>query len=208
MRLNFWETLLVNNPVRAFVQRQVEAPLLLRLGGRLDGKRVLEVGCGRGVGAEIVLEKFGADSICAIDLDPNMIERARRRLSKFPSGRFQLKVGDAASIDFPDASFDAVFDFGIIHHVPNWQASIREIRRVLKADGIFFFEEVPKKALEKWLYRTFLEHPKENRFESFDFVEELKRNGFVVSGIENLLGSDVFAGVARATRTIPRGSKE
>jgi hypothetical protein len=48
MRLN--ELALMSNPVRALVQRHVEVPRLLRLGGRMTGGRALEIGCGRGAG--------------------------------------------------------------------------------------------------------------------------------------------------------------
>lgn len=59
MLLNKAEKLLMNNPVRAAVQRHYEAKQLCDLGGVMDGGRALEIGCGRGVGTEIIVDRFG-----------------------------------------------------------------------------------------------------------------------------------------------------
>ncbi len=176
MLLNRAEKTLMNNPVRAAVQRWYEAALLEKLGGRIDGLRALEVGCGRGVGTEIILERFGAGEVHAFDLDPDMIAQAQRRLARYPAERLHLRTGDVTAIDEPDASFDAVFDFGIIHHVPDWPAAVGEVRRVLKPGGRFFFEEVTRHALERWSYRTFLQHPAENRFSGEELIAEIERH--------------------------------
>ena len=201
MKLNRVEKALMNNPVRALVQRRYESALMERLGGRVEGQRVLEIGCGRGVGTEIIFERFGAREVDALDLDPDMIAQARRRLSSYSSERLRLFVGDAAAINSPDASYDAVFDFGIVHHVPHWQQAIREISRVLRPGGRFFFEEVTKQALDRWLYRTFLDHPKTNRFSAEEFIAELERQGIMVGEkrLEWFLG-DFVVGVGRRTK--------
>lgn len=182
MKLNRVEKALMNNPVRSMVQWRHEAAMMERLGGRVGGQRVLEIGCGRGVGTEIIFERFGAREVHAFDLDPDMIERARKRLSAYPRERLKLFVGDAERIDAANASYDAVFDFGIIHHVPEWQRAVAEVARVLKPAGRFFFEEVTKQALDRWFYRTFLEHPIENRFTAAEFVHEVERQGIKVGG--------------------------
>jgi ubiquinone/menaquinone biosynthesis C-methylase UbiE len=179
VKLNAVEKALMNNPVRAGVQRLYEARLLERLGGRLAGGQALEIGCGRGVGVQLILDRFGADTVVAFDLDPGMVERARARLAGY-GDRVTLSVGDATAIDRPDASFDAVFDFGIVHHVPNWRAAVSEVRRLLKPCGRFYFEEVTRHALQRWSYRTFLEHPSEDRFSADEFVAELERRGLRV----------------------------
>ncbi len=173
MRMNSIEKALMNNPVRAAIQRRYEAPLLKRLGGTVDGEHVLEIGCGQGVGTQIILEQFGAAHVTAIDLDPAMIDRARERLRDH-GDKVALRTGDAEHIDAPDDSFDAVFDFGIIHHIPNWRASIEEVHRVIRPSGRFYFEEVTSHALARWSYRTFLEHPEHDRFGAFGFVHELE----------------------------------
>jgi ubiquinone/menaquinone biosynthesis C-methylase UbiE len=181
MLLNRIEKLTMNNPLRAWIQRAYEGPTLERLGGRTPGARVLEIGCGRGVGTEIIFERFGASEVHAFDLDPDMVRRARRRLARFlGEGRLRLDVGDATSIDAPDASYDAVFDFGILHHVPDWRAAVAEVARVLKPGGAFFFEEVTRQALDRWAYRAFFVHPREDRFAPDDLVAELARGGIAV----------------------------
>ena len=198
MKLNFWEWMLVNNPVRALIQRHFEGPLLLGKAGRLDGKRVLEIGCGRGVGIEVILRQFGAAHVTAIDLDPRMIERAKRRHTSVPGDQLTLLVGDASAIDAPDAAFDAVFDFGIVHHIQHWQGAVSEVARVLKPGGLFLFEEVTRAGLNRWIYRTFLEHPTENRFSPDEFVGELGRNAIQLEGgIKTLSFGDIFVGVGR-----------
>src|SRR5690349_3806928 len=134
MLLNAIEKAFLNNPVRRMVQTFYEAPLLLRMTGRLDGKRALEIGCGQGIGMQIILERFGAAKVTGIDLDPEMVKRAQKLTLLHPL-RAEVSVGDVTSIQSPDGSFDAVFDFGVIHHVPAWEDAIREVRRVLKPGG-------------------------------------------------------------------------
>ena len=198
MKLNLAEKLLVNNPARALVQRFYEGPLLKELGGRLDDARVLEAGCGQGVGIQILLEQFGAGQVCGIDLDPKQIQRARRRFAGTSNGRVVLAVGSVERLPFPDEFFDAVFNYGMLHHVVQWQAGVAEIRRVLKPSGRFFFEEVTRDALKRWLYRTFLDHPAENRFSEEEFVAELAVHGIGLLGEpRRILANDIFVGTAK-----------
>src|SRR5687767_5904912 len=198
MKLNRVEKALMNNPVRGFFQDHYEAALLEGLGGLTQEQRVLEIGCGRGVGTEIIFKRFGAREVHAFDIDPDMVEQARRRLSSYPADRLQLYVGDATAIDEDDQSFDAVFDFGIIHHVPEWKRAVREVARVLRPGGRFFFEEVTSHGLNRWSYRTFLDHPADNRFSGQEFIAELERLGIEVGEdyVERFFGDFVF-GVGR-----------
>lgn len=201
MKLNFAERMLVNNGARAIVQRYYEGPLLRKLGGTVEGACVLDVGCGRGVGVELLLRQFDVGHVCGVDLDPRQIERAQRRLMGIDEGCWSLAVAGVEHLPFQDASFDAVFDFGMLHHVPMWQAGLTEIRRVLKPGGRLFFEEVTRAALERWSYRTFLEHPKENRFSESEFIEQLARHGLeLMNPTEHVLFGDIFIGVARLGR--------
>jgi ubiquinone/menaquinone biosynthesis C-methylase UbiE len=188
MLLNRIEYALMNNPVRAAIQRYFEARRLLRMAGPMGGGRALELGCGRGVGTELILGLFGADSVDAFDLDPRMVDLARRRLA--PRGsRVRLWVGDASAISAPGASYDAVFDFGIIHHVPDWRRTLAEVHRVLKPGGQFYAEEVLRRFIVHPITRRLLEHPLNDRFDSAGFALELKRSGLEPFAIKELWGS-------------------
>jgi ubiquinone/menaquinone biosynthesis C-methylase UbiE len=124
-----------------------------------------------------------------------MVARTQKRILPY-AHRADVALGDVTAIQADDESFDAVFDFGVIHHVVAWEDAISEVRRVLKPGGIFVFEEVTKQALDRWVYRALFEHPDENRFTTQDFVAALERHGIVVG--DNLVSfcfGDFFAGV-------------
>jgi ubiquinone/menaquinone biosynthesis C-methylase UbiE len=198
MLLNRVEKHVMNSRARAWAQRRIEATLLEELGGRVDGGLCLEIGCGRGVGSEIIFERFGAREVQAFDLDPDMVARARKRLERYSSERLRLGVGSATKIEAPDGAYDAVFDFAILHHVPDWQRAVGEIARVLRPGGRFFYEEVTRQALERRSYRLLFEHPAENRFASVDRAAELARHRIVHERppVERVFGDFVF-GVGR-----------
>ncbi len=186
MILNRLEFLLMNNPIRAAVQRRFEARKFLRMGGPLPaGARALEIGCGRGVGAEVIFDVFGAAAVDAFDLDPRMVALAQRRLgSRAPNVR--LWIGDAAAINAPGATYDAVFDFGIIHHVPNWRDVLLEVHRVLKPGGSFFAEEPLAGILNHPVMHRLCAHPVEDRFGVGDFRAALHAANLVPLREEHL----------------------
>jgi ubiquinone/menaquinone biosynthesis C-methylase UbiE len=176
MLLNRAETLLMNNPVRAAIQRHFEARRLFHMGGPITGGHALEIGCGRGVGVELILDLFRAGKVDAFDLDERMVALARRRLASRGS-RACVWQGDAAAIEAPDDSYDACFDFGIIHHVPEWRLALSEIHRVLAPGGRFYAEEVYRDMLDNRLFATLFRHP-EDRFDHRGFGEALEEQGF------------------------------
>ncbi|WP_024803348.1 class I SAM-dependent methyltransferase [Nocardia sp. BMG51109] len=196
MKLNTIERLAMNNPVRAAHQHHREAAWFRRLaGGDLSGRRVLEVGCGRGVGVEVLQDRLGAAHVTAFDFDPAMVDVAERRLHG--RANVALSQGDVCEIRQPDASMDVVMDFGIIHHVPDWRQALAEVVRVLRPGGTVLFEEVPRHLLDTWAMRTFTVHPRENRFEATEFVTELRRHGLHGQAeIEHHLGGLLFVGAA------------
>jgi len=187
MILNRIEKAMMNNPVRALIQRHFEVERLISMGGRMLGGAALEVGCGRGVGTGFILDCFRAERVDAFDLDPHMVELARERLA--PRGDcVRLWVGDAAAIEAEDDTYDAVFDFGILHHVPAWRDALREIRRVLKPRGRFYAEEVLAPFIHHPLWSRVLEHPHEDRFDERAFSSALKDLGFTIIATRRLFG--------------------
>jgi ubiquinone/menaquinone biosynthesis C-methylase UbiE len=198
MKMNALEKLAMNNPVRAMIQRRVEMPLLEQLGGRLEGMTVLEIGCGRGIGTDLILQRLGAAKVIATDFDEDMLKRARKRLKHYEADRLELQVADATALAFEDQSFDAVFNFAAIHHIPQWQSAISEICRVLRPGGRFYFQEVTARWILRWPYRQLFEHPMENRFSGQEFVDALERSEIAVADnwVERANGDFIF-GVGR-----------
>jgi ubiquinone/menaquinone biosynthesis C-methylase UbiE len=188
MLLNRVEKALMNNPIRSALQRHLEARWLLEMGGPLHGGTALEVGCGRGVGTRLILDTFRAGRVDAFDLDPHMVALAREQLAS-EAHRVRLWVGDAARIDAPDSTYDAVFDFAIIHHVPTWRDALREVYRVLKPGGRFYAEEVLRAFILHPLVRRVLEHPLEDRFDHEGFRIALQEQGFRAVADRKFLGS-------------------
>lgn len=144
------------------------------------GARVLEIGCGDGGGAGIFSRAFAPGLYHGLDVDPAMIRVAAKRLAG-PLGRTTAFVlGDAARLPYGLAAFDAVVNFGIIHHLPDWRRGVAELARVLRPGGTFFFEEIYPPLYANPLFRVMLAHPREDRFHGPQFREALRDEGLTL----------------------------
>lgn len=105
------------------LERRLE---MLRKEVPLEGKRILDVGCGVG---EFVrrLREFSQD-VCGVDIDA---ERVRQGAEWVPN--LALSVGE--HLPFGDDTFDVVLLHEVIEHVTDDLATLREVQRVLRTDG-------------------------------------------------------------------------
>lgn len=117
---------------------ELESALLDRLGD-VDGRRVLDLGCGTG---ELTLQLLARGArVTALDLSPGMVEVARRRAAAFaPHGAFEGVAMPAESTGLPDSSFDLVIGKYVLHHV-ELEAALEEFMRLLAPDGRAIFIE-------------------------------------------------------------------
>ncbi len=179
MKLNWAERVLVNSPGRRlalhFIMRWVKATGRLRPGARL-----LELGCGPGAGARLMLREFRPASLQVLDLDPDMVARAKECLKPERDSRVSLYVGDATHLPCRDGDLDGVFALGVLHHVPRWREALKEIARVLRPGGVYVLEEFYPPLYLNFLARRLFRHPEEDRFESTDLHRALTAAGFSV----------------------------
>jgi SAM-dependent methyltransferase len=102
-------------------------------GVRLDGE-VLEIGPGYGAATRWLLEHGG--HLTAVELDPEMVAS----LSDEFGERVEVRSGDGAELPLPNAAFDVVVCFTMLHHVPSPEQQDRlftEAARVLRPGGTF-----------------------------------------------------------------------
>lgn len=198
MLMNRAETALINSPPRRWLQRLYEVPVLLRFGGRLPGQQSprnrLRIGLRLAAGAAALRRRADRRPRSGPGNDRTGASPAR------PGDRVHLATGSAtdlrAALDADDGSYDAVFDFGIIHHVPDWRAAVAEAARVLTPGGRFYFEEVTAHALNRLTYRRLFDHPTDDRFTAEDFLDEVSRQGLVILGSVTRIQGDYLLGVA------------
>lgn len=109
-------------------------PILLKAALIEPGQRVLDVGSGTGIAAEIAAAIVGASGhITVTDISPAMLARARQRLGKLANVTFLVE--DAQALTFPDACFDRVICNMAVMYFGDPARGLAEMRRVLRPDG-------------------------------------------------------------------------
>ena len=128
------------------LQERVEVPTLIRSLRLPTDARVLEVGCGRGVALPPLAELCRPRRLVGLDVDPHLLEDARRRLER-RGVEADLVHGDVRAMPLPDASVDVVVDFGTCWHIADAERALREIERVLAPGGRFVHETIVSQRL-------------------------------------------------------------
>jgi SAM-dependent methyltransferase len=121
-------------------QPEVTAASPAGLLGQLAGRRVLDVGTGKGQFVQTLVDELGSyTEIIGIDVSDAGAEGFRQAFGARPSVRFV--VADAAAMPFDDESFDTVAISGSLHHLADPTRVLTEMRRVLKSGGAFILYE-------------------------------------------------------------------
>ena len=112
------------------------------------GARLLEVGCG--MGTDLLQFSRGGARCVGIDLTPRSIEITQHRFKLYGAGG-AFMISDGENLPFCDESFDVVYSNGVLHHTPDTEAAIREVHRVLRADGTAKVMLYHRNSLNYWL---------------------------------------------------------
>lgn len=107
--------------------------------------QILDWGCGKGQVTYLLRER----GFVPISADIPDGEPSRPILEKF--GLPWVALDHPYRLPFADETFHALVSFGVLEHVPDDQASLHEIRRVLRPGGVFFCFDLPRWA--SWIMR-------------------------------------------------------
>jgi fatty-acid O-methyltransferase len=114
----------------------------------VTGKRVLEVGCGRGGGASYLTRTLKPASYTGLDLNASGIDFCRRW---HEVAGLDFVAGNAEDLPFPDQSFDAVVNIESSHCYPHFDRFLSEVARVLTTGGVFLYADTrERQQCERW----------------------------------------------------------
>jgi len=123
----------------------------------LPSGRILEVGVGTGISLPLYKRRH---QIVGIDLSPDMLDRARKRVARLGASNVEALIEmDAANLAFDDASFDVAVAMYVMTVVPDPQRVLAEMVRVVRPGGHvvlvnhFSVDKGPRAAIERSLSR-------------------------------------------------------
>ncbi|SOC41757.1 class I SAM-dependent methyltransferase [Ureibacillus acetophenoni] len=189
MELNKIEFYMMNNPIRRWLQKSIELKtfkeFLDRHNFSLEGKAVLDAGCGSGYSTKLIQE-FRPAELVGFDIMPSQIDKAKK---EYPDLNFF--VGSVLETHLDSNKFDAVFVFGILHHIPQWKDAIIELYRVLKPGGVLLVEDLNKDASHFFATYFKLDHPPEAYFTWDEFTHQLEETGFDILEQKRIISKGV-----------------
>jgi SAM-dependent methyltransferase len=193
MRLSSFEQKIMRSPIRKLMMRRIEAPRLFS--GVAPGalRRILELGCGSGVGTASILTHLRPQSLVATDFDSDTLLLAQSNCERWLGAEALANVRfdsmDATRMPFSDHEFDAVVAFGVLHHITAYRKAVAEAARVLAPGGVFLLEEVTAHA-HPWPIDRLM--PPAVMLEKRDIVDALEDNGFTVTDRGGFFGAFLF----------------
>jgi SAM-dependent methyltransferase len=95
------------------------------------GSRALDLGCGPGAMTGVLVDRIGTAGVSACDPSPSFVAACA---SRYPG--IDVRAGRAEAIPFEDSHFDAAFAQLVLHFVTEPETAARELRRVVKEDGV------------------------------------------------------------------------
>lgn len=126
----------------------------------LEGKSVLDLGCGYGWHCKFA-EEQGATKILGIDLSKKMIEEAQKRNS---GNQIEYRISGLEEYDYPENEWDCVISNLALHYIEDIVEIFQKVYRTLKPGGIFLFNiEHPVFTAgvgQDWIY---IEHRRRDR---------------------------------------------
>ena len=114
--------------------RVARADQTVRDSGVEPGLEVLEVGCGPGVMLEAAVRRGSPGAVHAVDIQPEMAQRARRRLAERALGEVDIRTGDAGALPYPDDRFDLVYMVTVIGEFP--EPLLEQVERIRLGPGV------------------------------------------------------------------------
>lgn len=102
----------------------------------VQGKRILEIACGRGGFAHLLASRRGI--VSGADFSGTALQIASRRHACDGSGHLDLTQADAENLPYGDASFDVIVSCETIEHLTNPENSLREMARVCRQNGFLY----------------------------------------------------------------------
>ncbi len=126
---------------RRSLEKRLERLSLFRISPQ---DSVLDLGCGDGLNIKL-LQKLGVKKIIGVDPSVQFVT-----LAMVNNPGIKIYHGSAEKLPFKDSTFDVILVDSVFHHILDYKASLREIKRVLKKGGLLCFLE-PRKTAIRWL---------------------------------------------------------
>jgi ubiquinone/menaquinone biosynthesis C-methylase UbiE len=106
----------------------------------VKGKIVLDIASGEGYGAHLIAKT--AKRVYGVDIDPDVVRNSN---FKYKADNLSFNEGDIKSIPFEENTFDIIVCFETIEHIDYHELAIRELKRVLKTNGVLIISTPEKK---------------------------------------------------------------
>lgn len=148
------------------------------------GLDVLDIACGEGYGSAMLAQV--ARSCIGIDIDLESVTHAK---NKYQAANLEFHHGECAHLPLDDACVDLVVSFETIEHHDQHSEMMREIRRVLRPDGVLLISSPNKPEFNRDRFEPYPFHVKELDYNEFDALLRTEFSKVEFYGQRSLTGS-------------------